>query len=69
MFELLHVLGVLLENKQLGETLKGGWGWSMRRVNFRNFDLTGQKETAGQGKAREMSKLRLHMQCRLNLTL
>ena len=51
MFELLHVLGVLLENKQLGETLKGGW--SIRRVNFRNFDLTGQKETAGQGRARQ----------------
>ena len=50
MFELLHVLRVLLENKQLGETLQGGW--SIRRVNFRNFDLIGQKETAGQGKAR-----------------
>jgi hypothetical protein len=24
MFELLHVMSVLLENKQLGETLKGG---------------------------------------------
>jgi hypothetical protein len=55
MFELLHrlhVLGVLLENKQLGETLKGGGGGEYAACELQKFRFDRAKRDcrAGQGK-------------------
>ena len=50
MFELLHVLGVLLENKQLGETLKGGVEYAACELQKFRFDMAKRDCRAGQGK-------------------